>query len=98
MPEFITALHNLYEFLSDRDLLKDLDEEPREILETINTYLTAEDDRGNIIITLSDRETFDEGGFLAFVTDEEMDKIVDLCSAELVIDQDRRWLPIGITE
>ena len=73
--QLLSALQNLYFFLEERNLLSELEQEPKDVLSLVNQHFTEK--QTYVLLFGEDDEYFSEVGSLVFVSDEEREEFYD---------------------
>lgn len=92
MLELLKAIKELSDHIFSNDLEDEVSQDTLEVAEKVENYL-SNDPGENLLIVLSDEETYDVSGYLIFCDESELEKINDGKSVDEVIDDDR-WIRI----
>ena len=89
----LNAVIELYELVAKNDLDDRLSDDTLEVINQAQTYFET-DPGQNLVICLSDQETYDVSGYLIFVDERELEEITD-CGYIPEIVGEERWITIG---
>ena len=73
--ELLSALQSLYFFLEERNLLSDIEQEPKDVLNLVNQHFTEK--QTHVLLFGEDEEYFSEVGSIVFVTNEDREEFYD---------------------
>ena len=93
MLNLLNAIKELSLEIYSNDLEDSLSTETRTVMELVENYL-ASDPAQNLIVCLTDQDTYDIEGYIIFSDEDETERIVEGEPLTEVIEDDR-WIALG---